>query len=103
MENIRFIEQEFLNEDELVDVEIKTKTLNALGLKLKNLKSTTTNVVSSKIRKEITIMIKMIESLVSDAYNISLYKFQLKLLILSINEEIANITRMISKNTTDYE
>ena len=86
---IRFIDKEFLSEDKLADKAQKTRVLNIFSSKLKEMESSTLN-------KELIAAIASLKIIVEDAYTLTMYKFQFKLLTLAIQKEIQNIEDILA-------
>jgi hypothetical protein len=89
MDNSRFIETTFLSEDQLIDKHIKIRSLNSLSEQLKILEK------DLKI-EELLAQAYIIRTLIEDAYNVSMYKFQFKIFTLSLNQEIKTLSNNIS-------
>ena len=84
----RYIEKEFLSSDELISSTTKTRTLNLISDTLNNLATRTTD----------SVILRLIEGLrlvISDAYIISMYKFQFKIFTSSLEAEVTTITQMV--------
>ncbi|MDY0198495.1 MAG: hypothetical protein RBR68_11845 [Tenuifilaceae bacterium] len=83
-DNERYIEKEFLSSDKIVDKTYKNKMLNLIDSKITEAMESTT---------EISILdaLESLRLIVKDAYIITMYDFQFKILLLSLQKEIANI------------
>lgn len=79
-----FIEQEFLNSEELIDKISKTRSLNSLRLKIDKLMDRTNN--NQLIAKMMSMLL-----LLEDAYKIDMYKFQFNIFVFSLDKEIKKI------------
>lgn len=88
MEHSKYIEKTFLSEDGLVDKTVKTRSLNGIMVRIKDLEALSVN-------ENIMTFLDAIKSVLEDAYRIDMYKFQFKLLTLSLNKELDNIQKMI--------
>lgn len=88
IDNSKYIEKTFLSPDELVPSSQKTKTLNLISEKLDSL---TLRTEDSTIKS----LIAGLRHIIADAYVISMYKFQFRILTTSIEKEIDSIEQMV--------
>lgn len=84
----KFIEKEFLNEDQLIAKQTKTKTINQLKEDIKALMN------KAKKVKHKTKLIAL-DKLLDDAYELDMYAFQFKIFKLSIQKELSNLELFI--------
>jgi len=89
METTKYLEKEFLSEDEIIDRSIKTRTINNIAEKIKDLNTRTTD-------PQLIAMLGSLSNLLKDAYVIDMYKFQFKIFTLAIQKEISAIQEVIS-------
>jgi hypothetical protein len=87
-DELKFLEKEFLNESGLIDRTVKTRTINSIKEKLKELSQSTD-------KDSVLSVINSLLRLVEDAYKVDMYKFQFKLFTLSIQKEIKNLEFII--------
>lgn len=85
----RFIEKEFLNEDQLISKTTKTRTLSLFKEDVKAL--------MKKAKKKMHIAkLKSLDKLLDDAYELDMYAFQFKIFKLSIQKELKNLEIFIT-------
>lgn len=85
---LKYIEQEFLSETDIISNTAKTRMLNVIDSELTSLIQLTTD-------STILDSIMTLKNIVEDSYNLTMYKFQFKLLTLSLNKEIQNLKDII--------
>lgn len=77
------------NTQDIISRAIKTQSLNTLSFKLNTLSSQTT---SEQVKEKIQSILTIIE----DAYNIDMYKFQFKILSELVSKEISIIEDIVT-------
>lgn len=91
MSDLRFIDQSFLSEEELVDKTLKSRNLNSLKFRL--------DVIQTKTEdKRLISKVLAIHYILEDAYKIDMYKFQFKTFTMAMSKEIKNIEDYLEAN-----
>lgn len=90
-----YIKQIFLNEAELVPENVKTQVLNTIKAKIDTVQSDASTKLTPTLASPILSALETLGLIVEDAYNISMYKFQFKLITNSLNKELQNLEDMI--------
>jgi hypothetical protein len=88
-DNEKYIEKEFLSSDKIVDKAYKNKMLSLLDSKI-------TEVMSKTTKTSIIDALESLRIIIKDAYIITMYDFQFKILLLSLQKEIENIEDIIT-------
>lgn len=91
-----YINQIFLNETELMPENIKVQVLNTIKSKIDKIQSDASVQIDTYVSLNILAALETINLIVEDAYNISMYKFQFKLITNSLNKELKNLEDMVA-------
>lgn len=91
-----YINQIFLNETELMPENIKVQVLNTIKSKIDKVQSDASVQMTSHLAAPILSALETLLLIVEDAYNISMYKFQFKLITNSLNKELKNLEDMVT-------
>ena len=90
-----YINQVFLNETELMPENVKVQVLNTIKAKIDKVQSDASGQMTVHLAAPILSALETLSLIVEDAYNISMYKFQFKLITNSLNKELKNLEDMI--------
>jgi hypothetical protein len=91
-----YINQIFLNETELMPDNIKVQVLNTIKAKIDKVQSDASTQMTAHLALPILSSLETLMLIVEDAYNISMYKFQFKLITNSLNKELKNLEDMVT-------
>ncbi len=91
-----YINQIFLNETELMPENIKVQVLNTIKSKIDKIQGDASTQIDTYVSLNILAALETINLIVEDAYNISMYKFQFKLITNSLNKELKNLEDMVA-------
>lgn len=91
-----YIKQVFLNEAELMPENIKVQVLNTIKSKIDKIQTDASALMTPHLSAPILSALETLGLIVEDAYNISMYKFQFKLITNSLNLELKNLEDMIT-------
>jgi hypothetical protein len=89
-----YINQIFLNETELMPENVKVQVLNTIKAKIDKIQSDASSQMEAHLALPILSSLETLLLIVEDAYNISMYKFQFKLITNSLNKELKNLEDM---------